>query len=64
MRQETEGLFRHLLMNNESVLRFIDADYTFLNAALSRHYGIMGVSGDQFQRVQLKPEHHRGGLLG
>ena len=64
MREETHSLFNYLLNRNESVLRFVDADYTFVNAALARHYGIEGVTGDGFQQVALKPEHRRGGLLG
>ena len=64
MRQETQRFFNHLLNENESVLRFVDADYTFVNAALARHYDIEDVGGDEFQKVALKPEHQRGGLLG
>ena len=64
MRQETLRLFNHLLIENESVLRFVDADYTFVNGALARHYGIEAVDTDEFQRVALKPQDGRGGLLG
>ena len=64
MRQETQRFFNHLLNENESVLRFVDANYTFVNAALARHYDIEDVGGDEFQKVALKPEHQRGGLLG
>jgi hypothetical protein len=64
MRQETRLLFDHLLGQNQSILRFIDSDYTFVNPALARHYGIEGVTEEKFQRVALKPEAQRGGLLG
>jgi len=64
MRQETQLLFDHLLGQNQSILQFIDSDYTFLNPALARHYGIEGVTTEKFQRVALKPEAGRGGLLG
>jgi hypothetical protein len=64
MRQETRMLFEHLLENNESVLKFVDADFTFINPALARHYGMAGVKGDGFRKVALKPLQHRGGLLG
>ena len=64
MREETRMFFRHLLAGNRSILEFVDADYTFLNAALARHYQIPNVSSDSFGRVSLQPEHHRGGLLG
>ena len=64
MRQETRLLFDHLLGQNQSILQFIDTDYTFVNPALARHYGIEGVTEETFQRVALKPEARRGGLLG
>ena len=64
MRDETRLYFQHVLDHNHSLLQFIDSDYTFLNSALARHYGIPGVSHTEFQRVQLKPEYNRGGLLG
>lgn len=63
MRTETRLFFADLLERNASLLALIDSDYTFLNGALAQHYGIESVEGD-FQRVSLKPEHHRGGLLG
>ncbi|MEO2026581.1 MAG: DUF1592 domain-containing protein [Fuerstiella sp.] len=40
MRQETRLFFRHVLDENRSILEFVDSDYTFLNAALARHYGL------------------------
>ncbi|HIM29068.1 MAG TPA: DUF1592 domain-containing protein, partial [Planctomycetes bacterium] len=64
MRQETRLLFQHLLRQNLNILRFIDADFTFLNPALARHYGLEELPGDDFRRVRLKPEQHRAGLLG
>lgn len=64
MREETRRFFNHVLSGNRSILEFVDADYTFLNGALARHYGIPGVSGEDFVKVTLRPEHNRGGLLG
>jgi hypothetical protein len=64
MRRETRLFFAHVLSENRSILEFVDSDYTFLNAALARHYGIPDVEQDGFQKVSLKPESHRGGLLG
>ncbi len=64
MREETRRLFNHLLKQNESVLKFVDADYTFVNEALARHYGLKGVAGEAFRQVALAPEDRRGGLLG
>ena len=64
MREETQRFFQHILSNNRSISDFIDSDYTFLNEALARHYKIPGVLQKDFQKVSLRPEHHRGGLLG
>jgi hypothetical protein len=64
MRKETQLFFRHVLNENRSILEFVDSDYTFLNSALARHYGIPDVKHENFRRVSLKPEYHRGGLLG
>jgi len=64
MREETRRYFQYVLSNNRSILDFIDSDYTFLNPALARHYKIPGVTVEGFRKVSLKPEHHRGGLLG
>jgi hypothetical protein len=59
---ETQMFFASIMHEDRSVLDFIDADYTFLNERLAKHYGIEGVTGDEFRKVQLKsPE--RGGLL-
>lgn len=64
MREETRLFFNHVLDKNRSILDFVDSDYTFLNAALARHYGIPNVNQEEFQRVSLRPDSHRGGLLG
>ncbi len=49
--------------NDRSVLDLIDADYTFLNEDLAKHYGIEGVSGDRMQKVDLPEDSPRGGVL-
>ena len=64
MREETKRFFGYILEQNRSVLDFVDSDYTFLNPALARHYGIPDVTTDDFRKVALKPEYRRGGLLG
>ena len=61
---ETRLFFRDLLINNGSIVNFLDSDYTFLNGALATQYGIQGIHGEQFRKVALEPEDHRGGLLG
>jgi cytochrome c553 len=60
--RESELFFSNIMREDRSVLEFIDADYTFLNERLARHYGIPGVKGSYFRKVDLKDE-HRGGVL-
>ena len=62
--QETQLFFESIMRENRSVLELLDADYTFLNERLARHYGIDGVRGERFRRVALPPGSPRGGLLG
>ena len=52
-----------MLEKNLSVGEFLDSDWTMLNARLAEHYGMAGVGQDSFQRVALRAEDHRGGLL-
>ncbi len=63
MKRETELFFEALVREDRSVLELLDSDFTFLDERLARHYGIDGVKGETFQRVSLKPEHNRGGVL-
>ena len=62
MRAETEAFIGYIAKENRSVLELLDADYTFANARLARHYGLAGVQGEALQRVSLKGT-RRGGLL-
>lgn len=62
MRKESEAFFAAVMREDKSILDFIDCDYTYLNERLARHYGIPGVSGDAFRRVELKGD-RRGGLI-
>jgi hypothetical protein len=64
MAQETELFFDHILRQNASILDFLNADYTFLNARLAQHYGIAGLRGSTMRKVALAPASGRGGLLG
>lgn len=64
IRGETEFFFAEILRENLSALNFIDSEFTMLNERLARHYGIRGVRGSEFRRVALRPEQHRGGVLG
>ena len=63
MRRETELFFYDLIREDRSLIELIEADYTFLNERLARHYGIDGVVGDDFRRVQY-PDDRRQGILG
>lgn len=60
---ETRAFFKEVLENNLTLREFIDSDWTMLNPRLAKFYGIPGVTKDEFRRVALRPEHHRGGLL-
>jgi hypothetical protein len=60
---ETELFLRSVLLEDESVLDLIGADYTFVNERLAKHYGIEDVFGDAFRRVELRDPNRRG-LLG
>ena len=62
-RQETELLFESMLREDRSVLDLLNADYTFVNERLARHYQIPNVYGSRFRRVSLVDEGRRG-LLG
>lgn len=64
MRQETYRFFRAILDDNLPIETFLDSDFTILNARLAEHYGIEGVDGDEFRRVPLPADSHRGGVLG
>jgi hypothetical protein len=63
-RRETELLFADVLRERRSVLTLLDADYTYLNERLARHYGIDGVRDSYLRRVALPPDSPRRGLLG
>jgi len=62
-RRETELLFETIVQEDRSVLDLIDADYTFVDERLARHYGIANIRGSRFRRVTLT-DNDRRGLLG
>ena len=62
--KETTLFLRSQLAEDRSVVELLDADYTFLNERLARHYGIPHVSGNRFRRVLLPDPMQRRGLLG
>ncbi|MCH8268735.1 MAG: DUF1592 domain-containing protein [Acidobacteria bacterium] len=61
--QETELFFASMLREDRPVAELLNADHTFLNQRLARHYGIPDVYGSHFRRVRLQDENRRG-LLG
>ena len=63
-RHETTLFLASTVREDRSVLDLLDADYTFVNERLARHYGIPGVYGSRFRRVELPDLTQRGGLLG
>lgn len=60
MVNETKEFCRDLLVNNLPVTRLVDANYTFVNDSLARHYNIPNVSGSQFRKVTLLDQQRRG----
>jgi hypothetical protein len=64
LRRETELFFASVLREDRSVLELLDADYTFVNERVARHYGLPNVKGSHFRRVQLPPDSPRRGVLG
>ena len=64
MYEEAVQLFTDLFQNNRSIVELLDSDHTFLNAELAAHYGIPGVKGEAWRRVDGVRAHGRGGVLG
>ena len=60
MRRETLMFVGAVMHENRSILDFIDGRFTFVNGPLARYYGITGVDGEQFQRVELDGEQRSG----
>ena len=60
---ETQAFFAEVVEHGLTLREFLDSDWTMVNPRLARFYGIPNVRTDKFQRVELRPEHHRGGLL-
>jgi mono/diheme cytochrome c family protein len=60
---ETELFIESTLREDRSVAELLNANYTFVNERLARHYGIPGIYGSRFRRVSLSNSDQRGGLL-
>ncbi|MCP4847832.1 MAG: DUF1592 domain-containing protein [Verrucomicrobiaceae bacterium] len=64
MMEEARLFFGSIVSENQSVVRFVDSDYTFLNEPLAKVYGLeQSVRGSQMRRVKLT-DPNRGGILG
>ena len=63
MRRETEQFFDYLVTNNRPLMELFSANYSFMNERLARHYGISGVTGSAFRKVQYT-DSLRAGILG
>lgn len=62
--REIELFFESIVREDRSAIDLLDADYTFLNERLAKHYGVPNVFGTDFRRVALAPDSPRRGLLG
>ena len=63
MMKETYLFLNAIMQEDSSVRAFLDADFTFIHERLAKHYGVEGITGEEFQRVKLSKD-QRGGLLG
>ena len=63
MRRETELFTENIVRHDGSVLDFLNADYSFLDERLARFYGVPGVTGPEFRRVDMSATNRGGGVL-
>lgn len=63
LRREPVEFFREMFAKNQPLDQFIESDWTMANARLCDFYGLSKPKGSGFQRISLRPEDHRGGLL-
>ena len=64
MYEETVRFFSDMFRNDGSILDLLNADHTFLNESLAKHYGVNGITGTEWRRVNQIRSHGRGGVLG
>jgi hypothetical protein len=64
MYEEAILFFTNLFQRDGSLLELLDADHTFVNKRLARFYGIEGIEGSTWRRVDQLQKHGRGGILG
>jgi mono/diheme cytochrome c family protein len=63
-KREMELLFESILREDRSIIALLNADYTFVDERLARHYGIPNIKGSLFRRVALPKDDPRTGILG
>lgn len=63
MRRETELFFDHLVREDGNLLDVLDAKYTYVNERLARFYGIPGITGPEFRKVDVSQTRRGGGVL-
>ena len=63
MRRETELFFEEMVREDGSVLNVLDANYTYMNERLARFYGVAGIEGPAFRRVDMSRNPRGGGVL-
>ncbi|MGB6943866.1 MAG: DUF1592 domain-containing protein [Bryobacteraceae bacterium] len=63
-KRETELFFGSIIQGDRSVIDLLNADYTFVNERLAKHYGVPNVYGSQFRRISWPQDSPRRGLLG
>lgn len=63
-RREMQMFFESILREDRSIIDLLDADYTFVDERLARHYGIPNIKGSLFRKVALAKDDPRRGILG
>ncbi len=62
MRRETELFAAAVIREDKSLLDFLGGRFTYVNERLAQHYGIAGITGPEFQRVNFT-DNRRSGIL-
>ena len=60
---ETQLFIAETLKKDASVMELLDANYSFLNERLARHYGVEGIYGSRFRKAEFPDKSQRGGLM-
>lgn len=63
LQKETELVINTMIKEDRNIVELLDSDFTYINERLAKHYGIEGIYGSEFQRIDVTDERRRG-LLG